>query len=141
MTPHQYWNVCGLKKTTERKNQAKLSSLFQRAQIKSQENSFQPWPTLFRKVVHSPHSSLLTLEQEPTAHNRNEGTPSFRRRHKMFNKTELLKRSSSSLEKKRGYAFLPEHLSQLQLVAKVISPHPSPLLSKPVHGERKACLM
>ena len=29
---------------------------------------------------------LLTSEQEPTAHNRNDGTPSFRRRHKMFNK-------------------------------------------------------
>ena len=101
MTPHQYWNVCGLKKSTEREKPSDTQlSLFQRAHIKSQENSFQPWPTLFRKVVHSPHSSLLTSEQEPTAHNRNEGTPSFRRRHKMFNKTELLKRSSSSLEKK-----------------------------------------
>ena len=65
-------------------NQAKVSSLFPRAHIESQENpSFRLWPSRFRKVARPP-SDLLNFSQNKEAHKRNEGTPSFQRRHTMF---------------------------------------------------------
>ena len=150
MAPHQYWNVCGLKKTIERgqPKQNSALSLFPRAHIKSQENpSFRLCPSRFRKVARPP-SDLLNCTQNKEAHKRNEGPPSFRTRHQMFktvHQNQQLKRSISLLERnpKLGltnslpFRTIFHHFS---LSLHFLSPHPSPLLSMPVHGERKALL-
>ena len=62
---------------------------------KGRDLSFQPQPTHIQKVVHSTPFDLLKSMRNKEAHSRNEGTPSFQRRHKMFNKTKLLQRAST----------------------------------------------
>ena len=77
------------------------------------------------------------------AHNRKARTPSFRRRHKMFKQTN--NSSDQALYSKETKLGLTSSLpskpsSQLQLVTSILSPHPSPSLPQPVHGERKTFL-
>ena len=82
-----------------------------------------------------PPSDLLNYTQNKEAHKRNEGTPSFRRRHTMFKLYQKSKDPDKPAQTQKDLSLT------ILLFLCFLSPHPSPSLSEPVHGERKACLL
>ena len=93
----QYWCVRDWR--PQKKDKAKLSSLFPHAHIESTENpSFRRWPSRFRKVARPP-CDLLNYTQNKKAHKQNEGKRSSRRRHKKY-KTVSSQRPGFTLNEK-----------------------------------------
>ena len=78
-----------------------------------------------------PPSDLLSNTQNKNAHKRNEGTPSFRRRHTNVH-------TVTKVEGQRQASSTQKGLWLTVLLPLFLSPHPSPQVSQPVHGERKA---
>ena len=85
-------------------------------------HSFQPQPILIQKVVQRAPFDLLKYTSTKKAHNRKEGTPSFRRRHKMYkqtNNSRERKEKSKNMKKQEKHTKFHEISKYFDLTRKI----------------------